>query len=144
MCCTASMWVFLHQERNTTCVSPCLSNSSTVGPGGGFRALEAGILVVMHDRIRRWRVLPLLFNHGVSSNLFNLFNGLFSPQRHHVLHPTSVSSREIHPERSILTFQIDASNRFQSRRKPMLLVEKTPSCLRRSWTTPPQPGLQRQ
>ena len=33
----------LHQERNTTCVSPCLSNSSAVGPGGGFRALATGV-----------------------------------------------------------------------------------------------------
>ena len=50
MCCNASMWIFplpcpkqcLHQERNTTCVSSCLFNSSTVGPGGGFRALGTG------------------------------------------------------------------------------------------------------
>ena len=35
-----------------------------------------------NDGIRkRWRLLPLLFNHGVSSNLFNCSNGLFSPQR---------------------------------------------------------------
>ena len=105
----------LHQERNTTCVSPCLSNPSSVSPGSGLRTLGTGcFLFVLHGRIRRrWRLLPLLFNPKVSSNLFNLFNGLFSPQRLHALHPTSVSSREIHPKRSILTFQIDASNRFQ-------------------------------
>ena len=32
----------LHQEQNQTCVSSCLSSSSTVGPGGGFRALATG------------------------------------------------------------------------------------------------------
>ena len=38
-----------------------------------------GFLIVLHDGIkRRWRLLPLLFNLGFSSNLFNLFNGLFS------------------------------------------------------------------
>ena len=84
---------------------------------------------------------------GFASNLFNLFNVLLSPQRHHVLHVPRISSWQIHPERSIL----DVSTRCIQQvsmvlhRKPMLIVVKTPpSCLRRSWRTQLQPDLQHQ
>ena len=42
----------LHQERNTTCVSSCVSDSSVVGPVGGFSCpCNRGFFVVLHDGI---------------------------------------------------------------------------------------------
>ena len=79
----------LHQERNTTCVSSCLSSYPTVGPGGGFRALatEASSLSCMTGSAGGGASCRFSSITGVSSSLFNMFNGLFSPQRHHALHP---------------------------------------------------------
>ena len=104
----------LHKERNTTCASSCLS-SSVVGPGGGFRALASGAssLSCMTGSVEDDASCLFSSITGFSSNLFNSPNVLFSPQRHHALHVPRISSWQIHPERSMLAFQLDASNRFQ-------------------------------
>ena len=103
----------LHQERNTTYVSSCLSSSSTVSQGV-FRALATGASSLSGMTGSADGGASCLFSsiRRVSSNLFNLFKVLFSPQRHHALHPTS-PAREIHPECSILTLQIDPTSRIQ-------------------------------
>ena len=93
------------------CCSPnTLTLRSVVGPGGSFRALAtvASSLSCMTGSVED----DASFDHGVSNNLFNLFNVLFSPQRHHALH-VRISLWQIRPERSILTFQLDASNKGQ-------------------------------
>ena len=53
LCCNALPETqCLRQERNITCVSSCLSNSSIVGPGGGFSYhWNRGFLVVLHDTV---------------------------------------------------------------------------------------------
>ena len=139
---------YLHQERNTKYVSLCLSSSSTVSQGGGFRALatRASSLSCVTGSADGGAFCLISSIRRVSSNLFNLFKRLFSPQRYHALHPTSTSSGD--PSRM---FDSHASNRcyqqgsMVSRRNPKLIVVRTPpSCLRRSWRTPPQHTLQRQ
>ena len=58
----------LHPERNTTCVSSCLSNCS-----GSRRRFSCscnwGVFVVLHNRIYKcWCFLSFLLNRGITSN----------------------------------------------------------------------------
>ena len=156
MRCNTTVWISFGTAGNTLFAPGTRHNVcefmfvqySIVGPSGGFRALATGVysLCCTVGSCRCWNSLSLLLNRGLTSNPFNLFNWLFMSQRHHSLHLIRISSRKIHPEGSILTFQFDTQLvSMVSRRKPKSPVEKIPlSFLRRSLRTQPQLALRHQ
>lgn len=96
-------------------------------------SFDWSLLIVLHDGISRGcRLLSFLFNHGGSSNHFDLFHGLLLSQRHHVVHSSRVSSRKFHPERAIFPLEIDATSRLQ-----WCLVANQAPCGENSTIVPP-------
>ena len=69
----------LHQERNTTCVSSCLSSASAVGPGGGFRALATGVFSLFCTTGFADAVRCLLLNRSVASQVVQLVDHVSAP-----------------------------------------------------------------
>ena len=139
----------LHQERNTTCVSSCLSSSSAVGPRWEFScSCNWGVFVVLHNRICGcWYSLSFLLNRWVTSGPVQLVQLVV-----HVSAPSFVAlvTSQL-SEDPFRTFDSHVSTRYSqlvsmaSHHKPKRPVEKIPpSFLRRSLRTRPQPALRHQ
>ena len=108
--------VFAPGTKHNVCESMCVQFFSSGSRWRFSCSCNWGVFFVLHSGICRcWNSLSLLLNCGITSYTFNLFNWLFMSQRHHSLHLIRISSRKIHSERSILTFQFDAPCCFQWR-----------------------------
>ena len=157
MCCNTTVWIFFGTAGNTVFAPGTKHNVREFmfvqffSSGSRWRfscSCNWGVFDVLHSGISRcWYPLSLFLNRGIASILFNLFNWLFTSQRHHTLHFLRVSSRKIHPERSILTFQFNAPSWFQ------WCLVTNPSTLWRKYhrhssvvplRTQPQPALRHQ
>ena len=121
-CVATTVWIFFGTAGNSVCTGTKHNVCEFMfvqffGSGSRWRfscSCNWGVFVVLHGGICRcWNSLSLLLNRGITSNPFNLLNWLFMSQHHHSLHLIRISSRKIHPERSILTFQFDTPSWFQ-------------------------------
>ena len=136
----------LHQERNTTCVSSCLSSSSAVGPGGGFRAFATGVSSLSCTTGFADASIPCLFSSiaGLPAICSTCSTGC-SRLSAIILCTCSESAlgRSIQNVRFSRFNSILQLVSMASHRKPKHPVERIPqSFLRRSLRTQPQPALE--